>query len=441
VTTRRAAYRALPDICRTASTLFQLLSYLKGRRGWSRGLRKAVAKWYDDRPVDELAYQLVKYRARHEFTHRDVLRLAHPNGDDDRERRQALYAWAATKPHEAATLPSIVRTYEAAKSATTDDDRLGLAATLPREALPTEWLNDPHVWESLLHAGESGNGMPATALLRNLANLSKHGVLVADSPATELVAKRLEDGAQLRAARVHPIAIYLAAATYASGRGVKGSGTWAPVGKIVNALDRAFELAFANVRPTGKRVLVAVDVSGSMAGPQVANTTLTAAKVASAMAFVTAKTEPWSDIIGFDWAPGKGRYASYAAYPTAAGRSSSGIYAYEIAPDERLRDFQARFATPGGGTDCSLPLQYAIDRGKDLDAIVIFTDNETWAGDRHPQAVLETYRKRVRHRVKVVVAAVTATARTIADPEDRDVLQIAGFSADVPTVINDFLRR
>ncbi len=88
-----------------------------------------------------------------------------------------------------------------------------------------------------------------------------------------------------------------------------------------------------------------------------------------------------------------------------------------------------------------MPLQYAIDRGKDLDAIVIFTDNETWAGDRHPQAVLETYRKRVRHRVKVVVAAVTATARTIADPEDRDVLQIAGFSADVPTVINDFLRR
>jgi 60 kDa SS-A/Ro ribonucleoprotein len=427
VPTRVAAYRVIDQVCRTGSTLMQLLSYLRGRRGWSRGLRNAVAFWYDGKAIDQVAYQMVKYRSRNDFTQRDILRLAHPN------EHQALYAWAAGKAHDVDKLPQIVRDYEAAAKAESVD--LELAARLPREALPTEWLNEPGVWSTMLHAG-----MPMNALIRNLGNLGKHNVLVAGSESAAYVVSRLTDSQQIQKSRVHPISIYLAASTYNSGRSVKGSGTWAPVGAVSNALDDAFRLAFQNVEPTGKRVLVAVDVSGSMTMAQVENTMLTAANVSTAMAFVTALTEPKSEIIGFDWNPGRGRY-THPLYATRAAASPTGVYEYKVAGDERLRDFQARFANPGGGTDLALPFEWALNKGRDFDAVVIFTDGETWAGDQHAVQALEAYRKHVGHKVKVVVAATTATGHSIGDPTDRDVLQVAGFSADVPLVVNDFLRR
>ena len=39
---------------------------------------------------------------------------------------------------------------------------------------------------------------------------------------------------------------------------------WNPVREVVDALDAAFYTAFGNVEPTGKRLLLALDVSGSM---------------------------------------------------------------------------------------------------------------------------------------------------------------------------------
>src|SRR4051812_16093583 len=76
--TRRAALDALPRVCRTATHLFQFVTFVEGFRGWGRSLRRAVGGWYAGRSPDALAYQAVKYRRREGMTHRDVLRLAHP---------------------------------------------------------------------------------------------------------------------------------------------------------------------------------------------------------------------------------------------------------------------------------------------------------------------------------------------------------------------------
>ena len=43
--------------------------------------------------------------------------------------------------------------------------------------------------------------------------------------------------------------------------------------KIVDALDKAFYLSFGSVEATGKRVLLALDVSGSMSGGEIAGMT------------------------------------------------------------------------------------------------------------------------------------------------------------------------
>ena len=76
--TRQAALAALPQVARTGTHLFQFAGFVEGFRGWGRSLRRAVGRWYTDKPVDALAYQAVKFRQRDGMTHRDLLRLAHP---------------------------------------------------------------------------------------------------------------------------------------------------------------------------------------------------------------------------------------------------------------------------------------------------------------------------------------------------------------------------
>ncbi|MFX8938028.1 hypothetical protein ABTN00_20480, partial [Acinetobacter baumannii] len=85
------------------------------------------------------------------------------------------------------------------------------------------------------------------------------GVLAPLSDELALVRARLTDADAVRQVRVHPFQILQALTVYRGGRAQKGSTAWTPVPALVAALDEAFYKAFANVVPTGKRHLVAVD--------------------------------------------------------------------------------------------------------------------------------------------------------------------------------------
>ncbi len=51
--TKQAAFAALPRIARTGTQLFQFAETVQAMRGWGRGLRRAVARWYLARPVEQ----------------------------------------------------------------------------------------------------------------------------------------------------------------------------------------------------------------------------------------------------------------------------------------------------------------------------------------------------------------------------------------------------
>ena len=61
-----------------------------------------------------------------------------------------------------------------------------------------------------------------TALIRNLATMTRVGVLAPGSDGTAKVVAQLGDPERIRKARVHPIAVLAALRTYASGHGVRG---------------------------------------------------------------------------------------------------------------------------------------------------------------------------------------------------------------------------
>ena len=47
--TRRAAYAALPKVCRIGTHLMHFAHYAQGFGGWGRGMRKAVGAWFNER--------------------------------------------------------------------------------------------------------------------------------------------------------------------------------------------------------------------------------------------------------------------------------------------------------------------------------------------------------------------------------------------------------
>lgn len=413
--TRTAALAAVSQVCRTATTFFQFLSELKSFRSLTgRAIKRTIKEWYDSREVDQVAYQVVKYRNRAGWTHRDAIRVGHPSPNGDAQR-EALYKWAITGDWKAGVdVPRIVEGYMAASKAGAEGEVVRLIADygLPREAVPTQFLGSPAVWEALLPA------MPLTAVIRNLGNMTKVGLLKPGSEATKLVLGKLADGDYIRKSRVHPIQVLVAMKTYQSGRGLKGDGSWTPVSSVVSVLDDAFYKAFGNVEPTGKRFLVGVDVSGSMSWGSGLPGGLSPCEVAAAMSMVWAATEPTCEVMGF----------------------SDHFVSLGFTRKMSLTDAVAKAQRSNfGRTDCSLPMQWAASNGHEYDVFVVITDNETYAGSVHPKVALDQYRKGFVQDARQVVLGTTATNFSIADPNDPLALDIAGFSADVPQVVAAFV--
>jgi 60 kDa SS-A/Ro ribonucleoprotein len=288
--------------------------------------------------------------------------------------------------------------------------------------VPTEWLNDAKVWRALLER------MPITALVRNLGKLSQVGVLTPLGDAVPLVVSALRDVDRIRKSRLHPLAILLALRTYAQGRGEKGKLVWEPVPQVIDALNAAFYTAFQNVEPTDKRILLALDISGSMGGGGIAGTSLTPREGSAAMALMTAATEKNYHIVGFTTVGG-------------SWHEGTRLEPLGISPSMRLdQAVKAVSDLPFGGTDCALPMIYALEKGLKVDAFVAYTDSETWAGNIHPAQALREYREKTGIAAKLAVVGMVSNGFSIADPKDGGMLDVVGFDAAAPAVIADFIR-
>ena len=418
--TRKAALAALPQVARIGTHLMHFAAFVDARRGWGRGLRNAIGAWFNAKDAADVAYQALKYQSRDGWSQRDLLRLSHPQPASDSHRTIYHWAtqgwnWVGDAPHPDAALQQ-VWAFERAKRASTREEVATLIRDyrLPREAVPTHFLNEAMVREALLEA------MPMTALIRNLATLTRVGLLTPGSETINRVIAQVTDEARLRKARVHPIALLSALKTYAQGHGERGKNTWTPLPQIVDALDAAFYLSFGNVEATGKRFLLALDVSGSMAGSNVAGVPGLTPRVASAaMALITASTE--------------------SAYQTMA--FSTGFVPLSISPRQRLDDvLKTVSGLPFDATDCAQPMLWAMKNKVETDVFVIYTDSETWHGNVHPAQALRAYRDQTGIAVKLVVVGMVSNGFSIADPNDGGMMDVVGFDAAAPQLMSDFVR-
>ncbi len=427
---RWQALNGLPLAAHTGSHLQMFIDYVGSMRGWGRGLRRAVAKWYFSRDIKNAVYQAVKYRQRYNWTHRDLLRKSHPKAASS--VFNDLFAWITqgTLPDEDNDYFSLIHAYEEAKTA--DVDRLvNLIAKyqMTWEMVPAEMLDKKLVWAALT------NHMPTTALVRNLATLTRLGV-IAPMEST-WVCERLGGIGNPEVedyVKIHPIQVLSALMTYRSGKGVRGSNTWTPVPQVVDALDLAFERSFATAPQTNQRFYLGIDVSGSMGLSEIAGVPgLSPRMAAAAMAMAIARREPNYYMAGFtadgDWTrPG-----------LALGHSGMQMAPLSITASDSLNDaIQKTADLPFGRTDCALPMLDALKKKIPVDVFVILTDSETWAGNIHPVAALEKYRKEMGIPAKLVVVGMVSNGFSIADPNDGGMMDVVGFDAAAPVLIADF---
>ncbi len=413
--TKRAAFRALPKVARTGTHLFHFVEFFNAQRGWGRAAKHGIANWYLSMPVDQLAYQIIKYQQRDGWSHKDILRLSHPNPErsKDPEKCSALFKWVTKKDDVIITssLPNIVKAFELAKTANeTGVIDLILNHNLPREAIPTHMLNSKAVWEALLQK------MPMMAMIRNLNKLTNLGLIDGDNGGK--IVEALNNQEKIANSRMHPIALYNAYKTYSLGRGEKGSLTWRPDGRITEALMEAFYLSFKGINPSNKKTMLALDVSDSMTWHNIPGLNLNPREGSAIMSMVTARAEPWYMFKAF----------------------STGLMNIDINSSDTLNQALIKIRRlPAAGTNCSAPMIWATKNKVEVDTFVIYTDNETnYQRDIHPIAALKKYRDTTGIPARLVVVGMLANKFSIADPRDKGSLDVVGFDTATPGIISDF---
>ncbi len=447
---RSAVFATLPTVLRTGTDLFIFVGYVSQLRGHGgQGLQKALSNWYASKDPDKLAYQLMKYQSREGWSHRDVLRIARPGAGNrakisDPDTR-ALIRWALsgfdsasdqvsiadnTNPLRFPSSRTLLPRVSAVNRLRREQDimspkevsKLILAQDLPREVIPTQFLNDELVWQSLIKK------MPMLGTIRNLGALSSKGFLDPLSDTERMILERFNDGAQVHASGIHPFHVLLAARTYRQGRGDRGTNTWTVNRSINKALDGVLKASLRNPTPSGKNILVAIDVSASMRS---------VADKAYTLAYCFKAIEPQAKIIEFDQA---GRSYGYYNNGTKSSNTAGmeGVYNSSITANSDLDQVLSNIRY-GGGTDVSLPFQYIIRNNlqKKVDAVVMLTDSESWAGGRHTFELVDQIRKTNPDFKAVEVQLAPGHHKQLRGHENE--LLVCGFDASIYNVVSEFI--
>jgi len=159
-----------------------------------------------------------------------------------------------------------------------------------------------------------------------------------------------------------------------------------------------------------------------------------AQEAAFLMAWVTARSEPRARVVAF-------------------GEQAEEIELSDVQTlDELWRRARMVRTRHNRGTDCALPILYALERPSwgEVDAFVIYTDEETWYSETiHPIEALWQYRARWERPTRLVSAALvanhyslvnTAPGRGESVQDDAGVLAVTGFDSAAPAIIADFVR-
>lgn len=394
------AFPAVVDDGRMLRTFVQILrSGQTGRKSLGSLPKRLVRRWFESR-TDEAVFRA---SIGNDPSLADVVRMVHPKPATP--SRSALFAWLVGRPYDAGALPECVRAFEAWKESPAGDP-----PDVPFLMLTSRPL-DGTAWARVARRSSW------QTLRMNLNTFARHGAFAADPALAADVAGRLKDREQVLRSRVYPYQVL--SAWKAVSNGVPA--------EVADALQDALEASIENVPAIPGRVVVAVDVSGSMSSPVTGErgggtTSVQCKDVAALFASAVLRRNATARVIPF----------------------------HDEAVDVRLnpRDSVATNAKvlaslPSGGTNCSAPLALLNEERAAADLVLYLSDNQSWVdrtSERGTPLLREWRAFRHRNPAARLVCVDLQPYGTCQAPEAFDVLNVGGFSDAVFDLVLEFAR-
>lgn len=411
---RTDCFKIIHDVCTIPTDLFLFIQLyetinkkLYNSTGWHSQFKKNISEWYLSKSNQELMYHITKYPSRHNWNHKDVLKLTHIKPTD--EIKNEIFKYIISDTISSDSSLEYLKSFNQLKNEVNVDKIVEDIKTFNfvREHIPTHLLNEYKIWCTLIP------NMPITSLLRNLNKITSLHILDDFPHLLQHITNKITN------TRVHPLQLLITLKTYNLGNGMKGGLQWTPNKNILDALNSGFYTQFEYLKKSNKRLLLALDVSSSMSWNTVCGIdSLSAAEVSCAMSMMFDYTYNNVDIMGF----------------------SSEFKKLDISKSYCLEEnFNCIKDNTFGATDCALPFVWAADNNKEYDAIIVFTDNETNSNTVEPSMALDLYRNKMSINTKLIVVALTSNGFSIANPDDPNMMDIAGFDNSIYDMIYEFI--
>ncbi len=372
-------------------------SGVAGRKSLGSAPKRLVQRWFEQR--DDA--QVFRASVGQTPSLADVIKMVHPRPAD--AGREALYGWLLGRPHNAESLPPLVRQFEAFKRG---DSKT--APEVPFQMLTALELREGDWIEIAKNASWQMTRM-------NLNTFARHGVFE-KSGIARLVADRLRDPSKIRQARCFPY--QLLTSFHSADQTVPSA--------VRDALQDAMEVAIENAPSIQGRVFVCPDVSGSMQSPVTghrkgATTATRCIDVAALVAAAVVRKNADAEVLAF---------------------SDSVVPCKLNARDSVMTNAQKLAKLPSGGTNCSAPLVHLNKQRAQADLVIFVSDNMSWmdshGGGRSTATMQEWEKFRARNpRARLVCLDVQPHGSTQAT-ERADILNIGGFSDAVFEIIAAF---
>lgn len=379
-------------------------------------VRKAINKWFESRSSEVIFRNSIGNNP----SMKDILRMARPKPEND--EKSALYAYLRDSKlinnvfvtlnknggimyaNAWDNLPEIVKQYENFKK-----NRTGEIPEVDFRMLDSILTKDQmrEVWEKQTNAGWH-------MLRMNLNNFEKYGVLQSATTLKRVVS-RLKDAQEIKKSKVFP---YQIMNTYIN-TDVNS--------EIKLALQDALDISLENVPKFNGNGFVCVDTSGSMNSSVTGNSAtpskVTCVQVAGLFASSILRHNPNTQVIPFD----------------------TRVHLVSLNPRDSVMTNAQKLNRGGGGTDCACALRHINQNNGRGDYVVFISDNESWSGSGYYRNQGNTglmqewkiFKSRNPH-AKLICIDITPGSTSQSKPE-KDVLQVAGYSDNVMTVISSFL--
>lgn len=376
-------------------------SGVTGRKSLGSRPKRLVQQWLD--AADERI--LLNASVGQSPSLADIVKMIHPRPVNP--AREAFYGWLIGRKVEEARLPECVQAFEQFKR--------GELLTPP--ALDFRLLSGLPLTRE--HWQQMARNMSWQALRQNLNTLGRKSAFQGESGAelAALVAAKLRDAEAMGKARVLPYQVLTA---------YRNVGDGVPL-IVREALQDALDIALAAVPELPGRVVVALDVSGSMRSAVTgargsATSVVSCAEVASLIAAALLRRNLQTRVLAFDTA----------------------VYEPRLNPRDSVATNTAALARlGGGGTALSAPLGRLVAEQADVDALIFVSDNQSWADTGAGLAtatMVQWQMLKVRNPAAKLVCVDLQPYATAQAPDSADVLNVGGFSDAVFGLVAGFLR-